>query len=718
MHLRISLIAFALCATTHAQLPANYQLDRDWLLATDPPASTITEDKERNTVTLHNGLISRTIDLKSGTTVAFENLMTGETVIRAITPEGSVTIDGTTYPIGGLDGQPNRAFLTEEFLAGMRPTKNALTLIGHESGSTRPRMQWTRTRHHAPGAVWPPKGKYLRLDYMTPLEGIHVSVHYEIYDGLPVLQKWITVENKSGRTVNLDRFNAETLSVVERDSQVETRDGVSVPRPRILHVETDMAFGGMMHRNANRHTVHWRTEKSYTSQVNYRKETPCRLMVEPTFGPDQTIKDGDTFETFRVFELVHDSEDRERRGLALRRMYRTIAPWVTENPLMMHVVSSNPDVVRRAVDQAAEVRFEMVIISFGSGFNAENTDPAYLAKWKGIVDDAHAKGIQMGCYSLYSSRRIGGGNAIVPPEGMSCAHGNCPAITSEWGREYIRKLYNLFDTVGFDLFENDGPYPGDVDTTARPPLQKGVNDSRWVHWRTWTRFYGHLRDKGVYLNLPDYYYLSGSNKCGMGYREVNWSLPRAQQRIHTRQNIYDGTWQKTPSMGWMFVPLTQYHGGGAAATIEPLDQHRDHYEIMMLSNLGLGVQACYRGPRLYDTEATKGMVTNTVAWFRKHRNILESDLVHGRRADGRDLDWMLHVNPQLDTKGLLAVYNPTEREITRTIRVPLYYTGLKGTATVAREDGAPAKTILDAHQRARLTVTVPANGFSWFTFRN
>ena len=102
---------------------------------------------------------------------------------------------------------------------------------------------------------------------------------------------------------------------------------------------------------------------------------------------------------------------------------------------------------------------------------------------------------------------------------------------------------------------------GDLDAAARPPLQKGVADSRWVQWRIITDFYKWCRGRGVYLNVPDWYYLSGSNKTGMGYRETNWSLPRAQQIIHARQNIYDGTWQKTPSMGWMFVPLVEYHGG-------------------------------------------------------------------------------------------------------------------------------------------------------------
>ena len=148
----------------------------------------------------------------------------------------------------------------------------------------------------------------------------------------------------------------------------------------------------------------------------------------------------------------------------------------------------------------------------------------------------------------------------------------------------------------------------------------------------------------------------------MGYREVNWSLPRAQQVLHTRQNIYDGAWTKLPSMGWMFVPLTEYHGGGAAATIEPLNEHLDHYEKMMMSNLGGGVQACYRGPRLYDTEETKAMVKASVDWFKKHRDVLEGDIIHLRRADGRDIDYWLNVNPGGKEKGLLLVFNPLKRK--------------------------------------------------------
>ena len=220
--------------------------------------------------------------------------------------------------------------------------------------------------------------------------------------------------------------------------------------------------------------------------------------------------------------------------------------------------------------------------------------------------------------------------------------------------------------------------------------------------------------------MPDYYYLAGSNKCGMGYREVNWSLPRAQQVIHTRQNIYDGTWKKTPRMGWMFVPLTQYHGGGAAATIEPLDEHLDHYERMLDSNLGLGVQACYRGPRLYDTDRDAGDWSRSGSTgSRSYRDILESDVDPRppRRRPRPRLDAARQPAPR--HKGLLVGLQPAPNtRSTKTSDVNLYYTGLTDTAMVSHADGTPREVLLDSHHRVELAVTVPADGFSWFTFTN
>ena len=269
------------------------------------------------------------------------------------------------------------------------------------------------------------------------------------------------------------------------------------------------------------------------------------------------------------------------QGLFIRRAHRALAPWSTENPVMMHVRNSDSKSFRNAVDQCAEVGFEMIIYTFGSGLNAESEDPAYLARIKADVDYAHSKSIEVGAYSLFSSRRIDDANDVINPQTGKpggAIFGNAPCLGSVWGTNYLRKLTNFFVQTGLDLLEHDGPYPGDVCASTNHPGHRGLADSQWVNWRLSADLYIWCRERRIYLNQPDYYFFAGGNKTAMGYREDNWSLPRAQQLIHARQNIFDGTWTKPQTAGWMFVPLTEYHGGGAAATLEPLREHLDAYE--------------------------------------------------------------------------------------------------------------------------------------------
>ncbi|MEZ4829916.1 MAG: hypothetical protein R3C61_27080 [Bacteroidia bacterium] len=481
-----------------------------------------------------------------------------------------------------------------------------------------------------------------------------------------------------------------------------------------IHVETDFAFASMYSMDANHHVVHWETDPDYHTQVSYLKVTPCLLKVKPELGPDETILDNETFTSFRTYIMPHDSYDRERQGLAQRRLYRVLAPWSTENPLMMHARFADWEKVKTAIDQCAEVGFEMVILTFGSGFNIEDDSEAYLEKMKQYADYAKSKGVEIGGYSLLASRSIDATNDVVMPEGQTPTFGHSPCIESEWGQTYFRKLYNFYEKTGFTLLEHDGSYPGDVCISTSHPGHKGYDDSQWKQYQVISDFYRWCRSQGIYLNIPDYYYLAGGNKCGMGYREVNWSLPRAQQVIHTRQNIYDGTWTKLSTMGWMFVPLTEYHGGGAAATIEPLNEHLDHYEKMMISNLAAGVQACYRGPRLYDTEETRQMVKQSVDWFKQHREVLEGDLIHLRRADGRDIDYWLMVNPQGREKAALIVFNPLEEERSATIEVPLYYSGLRGKIKVTHE-GKPAG-VFKSDQAHEIRLPVRVGGGKWAAY--
>ncbi|MCZ2443616.1 MAG: alpha-galactosidase, partial [Flavobacteriales bacterium] len=123
---------------------------------------------------------------------------------------------------------------------------------------------------------------------------------------------------------------------------------------------------------------------------------------------------------------------------------------------------------------------------------------------------------------------------------------------------------------------------------------------------------------------------------------------------------------------------------------------------------------CYRGPGLYDTETTRLRVVKVIDWYKKYRNILNADIVHLRRADGRDWDGWLHVNPQLKEKGLLMLFNPTQKTINKTIKIPLYYTGLTKTARIREKENNSKSFILDRSYEVELPISLAANSYSWW----
>ncbi len=694
----------------------------DWLIDPSPFRATISTNPATGEIVLENGLLRRVFKLSpDAATVALDNLMTGQSILRSVRPEARIELDGKNFDVGGLLGQPVHNYLNPAWLPSMKADPAAFHFVGLITGPTEPRFPWRkRAEWLSQNAPWPPPGVALTLTFDAPANAapVKVEVHYELYDGLPVIAKWLTVRIAGPKPVTLNSLTVEQLAFVESESMVDGSPANFRGSYRALDAFSDYSFGGNMNAAAGGPAIHWTNDPLYTTQVHYLRDTPCLLECSPPIGPEVEIKPGESFDSFRVFELVHDSTDRERRGLAVRRAYRALAPWAQENPILMHVRSAAPDAVKTAVDQCAEVGFEMVIMTFGSGFDIENESPEYLAGIKSLADYARGKGVALGGYSLLASRSIDDADdAINPQTGKpgGARFGSSPCLGSVWGENYFRKLRQFFQETGSGVLENDGSYPGDVCASTNHPGHNGLKDSQWKQWRIISGFYEWCRARGIYLNVPDWYFLTGSSKTGMGYRETDWSLPREQQEIIERQNIFDGTWEKAPSMGWMFVPLTEYQGGGAAATIEPLKDHLDHYQTRLANLFGAGVQACYRGPRLFDTDETKAVVKKWVDFYKTHRAILDSDLIHLRRADGRDWDGWLHVNPSLKERGLAMIYNPLNEAIQRRIRLPLYYTALTSRAVIGWEDGHSETVALARDYSVEVTVNIPARGRIWLT---
>lgn len=691
----------------------------DWLIRNQEAQATVSQANQGKDLVLSNGLVSRIFRIFPNlATVDIQNLMTGNNLLRAVSNEGVLTIDGKTYQLGGLDGQPEFGYTQYKWIDKMRPLAHSFRVTDFEISDIVPRIQYPHTR-------WSlekdrkPTGKQLTFYLEGPQEmkGVKVKLHYVLYDGLPCISKWFEIENQTGVNIRLDTFILEQLAMAEPESPVEAKSPEMFRKPNI-HVESDWGFLGFIEKIADK-TEHWSTDPRYTSQCNYPLLTPCLLEVKLPLGPDEEIKNGESFSSFRTWIMPFDSDDRDRKGLFVKRMYRTIAPWTTENPIFMHCTSSDPVVVRQAIDQCAETGYEMVILSFGSGLDMENESDENYAKFRELRQYAESKGIELGGYSLLSSRWISEDVDVINPQtgkrgGM--IFGSSPCLSSDWGYDYFRKIKQFYEKTGMSVFENDGSYPGNVCASTTHSHHKGLKDSQWKQRKQIANLYQWMCEKGIYMNIPDYgYLLNGGNKVGIGYREVNWSLPRERQLVLGRQVMYDGLWERLPSMCWTFVPLTQYHGGGEAATLEPLDEHLSDYKAHMIQNYGTGVQACYRGFRLYDTERTKEAVKEVIGWYKAHREILNSEIIHLRRPDGKDWDGIMHVAPGAKEKGLVMVYNPTDKAIERTLSLPLYYTGLTDTAQV-KEQGKNGKTYtLSRTYTISLKIQIPAKGYNWYT---
>ena len=693
--------------------------DKDWLGHPFLTKAGVYKTADNKDIILYNGLVRRVFRATPNLACTdYSNVSNNQQLLRAIMPEALISLNGKAYNIGGLHGQTEKAYLLNEWLTKLTIHDSDFHFTGFAVKEIS-RFLNGKSRGWSSGDK-SPSGKLIDFNFrsdINELKDLLVTIHYELYDGLPLLIKSLTVENKGTNKIKINRVVNEVLAFVEEESAV-VGTSEQMKKQHGIYFETNYAFNNAMRYDISDQTTHWKTDPSYTSQVNYNYQTPCVLEVYPEKFTGLDLLPREKFNSVRTYELLMDSYDRERRGMAIRKMYRIVAPWTNANPIFMHLVSKNDEEVKQAIDQCVATGYEALILSFGSHCNMEDSSLVNVRKWKRIAAYAHQNNILIGGYSLFSSRKISDSDDVIDPitgkPDAAAFFGNAPCMGSKWGLAYIAKLKYFISTTGFDLFENDGPYPGDVCASTTHPGHKGLDDSQWRQMELQKELYHWCNEQGVYVNAPDWYFLDGTNKIAIGYREVNFSLSRAQQKILNRQNIYDGLWEKTPSMSWGFVPLTKYQGGGDEAVLEPLSEHLKDYEQLMVQYYGAGVQACYRGPRLYDTDATKQVVKNTVSWYKKYRTILNSDILHLRRADGRDWDGILHVNSQLQTKGLLMLYNPLKEKITRTIFVPLYYSGLTTTALVKEKENGFKKYILNRNYEIELRFSIEPESYTWF----
>ena len=135
---------------------------------------------------------------------------------------------------------------------------------GGAGDEIQPGAEWSRCRIEQARVFGPFDAAKAQAETGVGPKDVTVSVHYELYDGIPCYSKWITLRNGSNKPIRVDRFSNEILAIVERVSEVdELTAGRATPN---MHVETDMAFGGMMAAGANRRSFRWLADPDFGTQ--------------------------------------------------------------------------------------------------------------------------------------------------------------------------------------------------------------------------------------------------------------------------------------------------------------------------------------------------------------------------------------------------------------------------------------------------------------------
>ena len=361
---------------------------------------------------------------------------------------------------------------------------------------------------------------------------------------------------------------------------------------------------------------------------------------------------------------------------------------------------------------------QMIIFSFGSGFNLESTDPAYWAEVKGSIDYANAHGVEIGGYDLIALSRSGTGYDAIDPATGKATGSTC--FASGWNRGLLTQVERFISYTGLSMLETDGPYGGYA-CGSTDHDHYGAEDSVQKQWENQAAFYARMRKRGVFVHAPDdYIFAGGANKdCGW-YTEMQYSLPRWQHISISHAEVYDGTFYQTPTQTWMFAPLVDYHSGGPAAALEPFSQTGSAWEMTLANYLGAGVGACYRGDRLYDTPEVQSMVKKWMSFWVKYRTILTQDIIHIKRPDMQSVDVLLHLSANVSDAvcGLAMLYNPTLAPLSVSqLALPLYYSGEHRTVLLAQDESEFVAMTVRRDYSVVVNATVPPTGVTYFVIK-
>lgn len=156
--------------------------DYDWLINSVKSKANVYRSKDNKDIIISNDMVFRVFRvLPNLATVDVVNRMTGEGMLRAVSPEGFIRIDGKTYTIGGLAGQPERGYLKEDWIDEMTTVPNSFLVEDFEITNLENNIQWASNRWALNKEM--PTGKLLTFTLRgeNELKDVLIKLHFSIY---------------------------------------------------------------------------------------------------------------------------------------------------------------------------------------------------------------------------------------------------------------------------------------------------------------------------------------------------------------------------------------------------------------------------------------------------------------------------------------------------------------------------------------------------------
>jgi hypothetical protein len=161
----------------------------DWLLSAPKQQAELYRDASNKTITIDNGLLKRSFRIAPNLAcIEFLNQTNGEQMLRAVSPEARITINGTIYNVGGLFGQLEKGYFKSDWIDGLKINRNDFFFHHLEVSALKPYINWKTVKMGWSLNISPAKGKMVSFVFTSAnqlLKGIKVTVNYEVYNGCP-----------------------------------------------------------------------------------------------------------------------------------------------------------------------------------------------------------------------------------------------------------------------------------------------------------------------------------------------------------------------------------------------------------------------------------------------------------------------------------------------------------------------------------------------------